>query len=128
MLAQITPFRKKRILIVDDEPDSGDILAQCLGKMYDVVLARDGQEGLERAATYQPDLIISDVTMPRLSGLAMVNRLRRQQGSKVPVIFISALASPRDVIAGISAGARHYLTKPVELADLKKRVAKALGQ
>jgi DNA-binding response OmpR family regulator len=127
MLAQNTPFRRKRILIVDDEPDCGDILAQYLGGMYDVVVARDGLEGLERAATYHPDLIITDVTMPRLGGLAMIRHIRSKQGSKVPVIFMSALGSPSDVIAGISAGARHYLTKPIELVDLKRRVAKALG-
>ncbi len=127
MLVQQTPFRRKRILIVDDEPDCSDILAQYLGGIYDVVVAHDGMEGLERAASFQPDLIISDVTMPRLGGLAMVKSIRSKHGLKAPVIFVSALGSPSDVIAGISAGARHYLTKPIELPDLKKRVAKALG-
>ncbi len=127
MVAQSAPFRRKRILVVDDEPDCGDILAQSLRELYDVVVAHDGLEGLDRAATYHPDLIITDVTMPRLDGLAMVRHIRSKHGSKAPVIFMSALNAPSDVIAGISAGARHYLTKPIELADLKRRVAKALG-
>ena len=127
MLVQCTPFRRKRILIVDDEPDCSDILAQYLGGIYDVMVARDGLEGLDRAATFQPDLIITDVTMPRMDGLSMVQCIRSKHGLKAPVIFVSALGAPRDVIAGISAGARHYLTKPIELPDLKKRVAKALG-
>lgn len=120
--------RKKRILVVEDEADSGDLLAHALGAQYDVVVARDGMEGVERAAEWQPDLVISDVSMPRLSGLDMVRHLRRKQGLKAPVIFITALNAPGDIIAGISAGARHYLRKPVEFDDLKKKVARALGQ
>ena len=126
MAAQAT-LRRKRILIVDDDRDSGDMLAQWLGAQYDVLVARDGVEGLEQASSYAADLIISDVAMPRLGGLAMVQQLRGHQGLKVPVIFLSAYTSPSDIIAGITVGARHYLTKPVELSDLKKRVARALG-
>jgi DNA-binding response OmpR family regulator len=129
MLAQAMPsYRKKRILIVEDDEDSRDILAQFLGAQYDVVVARDGLEGLELAANYPPDLIITDVTMPRLGGLAMIQHLRGRQGVKVPVFFVSGLGAPSDIIAGISAGARHYLTKPVDLNDLKKRISRAFGQ
>ncbi len=121
------PPRRKRILIVEDELDCCDILAQFLSAQYDVVVAHDGVEGLEQAAKFPPDLIITDVSMPRLSGLAMVRHLRAKSGFRAPVFFLTALGAPNDVIAGISAGARHYLTKPVELSDLKKRVARALG-
>lgn len=128
MIALPIPSRKKRILVVEDEADSGDLLAHVLGTQYDVFVAHDGVEGVERAAEWEPDLVITDVSMPRLSGLEMVRHLRRRQGLKVPVIFLSALSAPADIIAGITAGARHYLTKPVELEDLKKKVARALGQ
>jgi DNA-binding response OmpR family regulator len=74
-----------------------------------------------------PDLIISVVTMPRLDGLGMVRRIRAQQTFKVPIIFLTALDSPADVIAGIAAGARNYLTKPVDIHELERRVARALG-
>jgi DNA-binding response OmpR family regulator len=127
MHAHAMPVRRKRILIVDDEPDYRDILAESLGAQYDVVVARDGIEGLELASTFAPDLIITDVTMPRLGGLAMIRHLRGKQGIKAPVFFLSALGAPSDVIAGISAGARHYLTKPVDLNDLKKRIARAFA-
>ena len=120
------PFRRKRILIVDDEPDCGDILAQFLGAQYDVVVARDGIEGVELAQKHPPDLIISDVSMPRLGGFAMVRHIRTRQGLKAPVIFLTACAEPNDIIEGISVGARHYLAKPVQLNDLQKRVARAL--
>jgi DNA-binding response OmpR family regulator len=123
----VAPLRRKRILVVEDEPDSGDILAQFLGGQYDVVVARDGIEGLTKATDWAPDLIISDVSMPGLDGLTMVQHLRFRLGLKVPVIFLTALDSPSDVIAGIASGARHYLTKPVDLSDLKKRVTRVLG-
>ena len=126
MHRQATTHRRKCILLVDDEADSSDILAQFLGAQYDVVVARDGLQGVEQAAKHQPDLIISDVSMPVLGGLDMIRLIRVRQGLKVPVIFVSGLGAPSDIIAGISAGARHYLTKPVDLQDLKKRVARAL--
>jgi two-component system OmpR family response regulator len=127
MIARQPLPRRKRILIVEDEPDCSDILASFLAPQYEVVIARDGVEGIAEAKREAPDLIITDVSMPRLDGLAMVRHLRTREGLRAPVIFVTALDSPSDVIAGISAGARNYLSKPVELADLKRRVARALG-
>jgi DNA-binding response OmpR family regulator len=128
MPAQATIPRKKRILVVDDETDSSDMLAQFLGAQYDVIVARDGLQGIDEAARYLPDLIIADVSMPNLGGLDMVRVIRVRHGLRAPIIFISGRASPKDIIAGITAGARHYLTKPVDLQDLKKRVVRALEQ
>ena len=65
--------------------------------------------------------------MPRLDELSMVRHLRTREGLTAPVIFVTALCAPSDVIAGITAGARYYLMKPIELDDFKKRVARALG-
>ena len=112
------------MLVVDDEADSSDILAQFLSPQYDVLVAHNGLEGLEQAAKHQPDLIISDVSMPGLGGLDMVRLIRVRHGLRAPVIFLSGHGAPMDVIAGISAGARHHLTKPVDLQDLKRRVAR----
>ena len=128
MQAEATIHRKKRILIVDDESDSSDMLAQFLGAQYDVIVARDGLQGIEEAARHRPDLIIADVTMPNLGGLDMVRVIRVRHGLRSPIIFVSGKDSPKDIIAGITAGARHYLTKPVDLQDLKKRVVRALEQ
>jgi DNA-binding response OmpR family regulator len=126
MTAEATSHRKKRILVVDDESDSSDMLAQFLGAQYDVVVAHDGLQGIEQAARCHPDLIIADVAMPGLTGLDMVRVIRMRHGLRAPVIFVSGLCTPHDIIAGITAGARHYLTKPLDLQDLKKRVARAL--
>jgi DNA-binding response OmpR family regulator len=119
--------RRRRILIVDDEVAARLALARLLSEDYEVMVAGDGVEGAEAALAFQPDLVISDVTMPRLDGLGMVRRIRAQQAYKMPVIFLTALDSPRDVIAGIAAGARNYLTKPIDIDELSRRVARALG-
>lgn len=121
------PPRKRRILIVEDEIAARDALYHVLSFHYEVIVASDGVEGVDLAAKLPPDLILSDVSMPKLDGFAMVRRIRAQLGRKVPVIFLTALNSPRAVIDGISAGARHFLTKPVNLADLERRVQRALG-
>lgn len=112
---------------MDDEEAARDALYQALCAEYDVVVAGDGVEGADLAAKLPPDLIVSDVSMPRLDGIGMVRRIRAELGRKVPVIFLTALDSPRAVIDGISAGARHYLTKPVNLSDLERRVRRAFG-
>ena len=78
---------KKRLLVVDDDDDYRDILAHFLAVRYEVVTAQDGIEGLEQASRLPPDLIITDVAMPRLGGIAMVHHLRASFGLWVPVFF-----------------------------------------
>lgn len=102
-------------------------MCQALSDRYDVLGAADGMEGIEVAERFQPDLIVSDISMPRLGGLAMVKHIRARLERRVPVVFLTALDSPQAVIAGIAAGARHYLTKPVNLEDLDQRVQRLLG-
>lgn len=97
MLGRRLP-RKKRLLVVDDDDDCRDILAQSLAAQYDVVAARDGIEGLEQASKFRPDLIITDVAMPRLGGIAMVHHLCASAGLWVPVFFLSGLTAQDDVI------------------------------
>jgi CheY-like chemotaxis protein len=121
------PPRRKSILLVEDEIAAAEVLARVLSSRYDVTVARDGMEGISMAGKSQPDLIITDVSMPRLDGVSMVRHIRSHLARKVPVIFITASNTPADVIAGIRAGARHYLSKPVDLDDLERRVARALG-
>jgi DNA-binding response OmpR family regulator len=119
--------RRKRILIVDDDTDSADALVQLLGDRYDTLVAGDGVEGAEKATTSSPDLIITDITMPRLDGLAMVRLVRARLSRKVPIIFLTGRDGPSDVVAGIGVGARHYLTKPVSADDLVRHIERALG-
>ena len=119
--------RRKVVLVVDDDPGARDALLQLLSDRYDVVTAMDGVDGFEMATLLDPDLIVTDVTMPRLDGVAMVKRIRARMQRKAPVIFLTGCDTPSDVIAGISAGARHYLSKPVDINDLERRIEHAIG-
>jgi DNA-binding response OmpR family regulator len=121
---------RPRILIVEDDPDIARLLGRYLGMRYDVETAGDGEAGLViLLRPPPPDLVIADVMMPKLNGLAMVKRMREALTvGRPPVIFLTARDQPADVVAGIRVGARHYLTKPVKLDDLDKKVTKALGK
>jgi DNA-binding response OmpR family regulator len=119
---------KRRVLIVEDDEPTRRLLAITLRRSYDVTAAADGMEGLEMASTAPlPDLIITDVMMPRLDGVSMVQELKRRDPSrKVPIIFLTAKGSAADVAVGIGAGARHYLVKPIKLAALEEMVKSLL--
>lgn len=119
---------RKRILIVEDDARARHMLALLLQDEYTVELAGDGVEGLDAALKMPgPDLIVTDVTMPRLDGITMIQRVRASSARKVPVIFLTARDDPKGVIAGIAAGARHYMVKPINLNKLEAHIKKALG-
>jgi len=117
-----------RILVVDDDAWILRMVTTVLEKRgYEVLVARDGEEGLSKAQASPPDLIITDVMMPRLDGWALVKQLRsRPDLALVPVIFLTALGSDEDRIRGFRLGADDYLAKPFRFEELDLRVAKAL--
>lgn len=121
--------QKKRVLIVDDDEGMRGAIALLLRPDYDVDVAADGAEGLERATDdATPDLVITDVWMPRLDGVEMVKRMKRIESlAQTPIIFLSGQTSSDSVVAGISSGALHYLEKPVDPDQLEMMVRKALG-
>src|SRR5690242_14519319 len=82
----------KKILVVDDDPDQRELLETVLTLSgYDVVLAFDGQEGLELAQAESPDLIITDIAMPRMSGVRLIYRLRSMPGfKKLPILAVTS--------------------------------------
>lgn len=124
-----SPGQRARILVVEDDPSTRTALAQWLSHDYDVAVARDGLEGLEIATAQQPppDLILADVWMPRVDGVEMVTRIKQIDAlRRVPVIFLTGQTSPQSMIAGISAGARAYIPKPVDLDVLDRKVRSAL--
>jgi DNA-binding response OmpR family regulator len=119
---------KKRILVVEDELDTATMIARSLGDEFETSVATNGLDGIAMAEQEpHPDLLIVDVMMPKLDGVSMAKRLRAHAPtSRIPVIFLTAKSAPMDVIAGIQAGARHYITKPFVLEDLMKKVRKAV--
>jgi len=121
--------RKPLVLVVEDDDALRKMLGHVLGELAEVHLAVDGMDALAwlRDSNVVPDLVVSDVMMPRLDGLALAQRLKMDPRlSKVPVIFLTAKSTPKDVIAGIQAGARHYLPKPFQRLELLDKVKKVL--
>jgi PAS domain S-box-containing protein len=109
-----------RVLVADDNADMRDYLARLLGGAgYQVTTVSDGQEALEAVRADTPGLVVSDVMMPRLDGLALVAALRAdQRTAAVPVLLLSARAGQEASIEGLQAGADDYLTKPFAAAEL----------
>lgn len=119
-----------RILAVDDTPENLEILRVRLeANGYEVVLAADGEEGLEKARELRPDLILLDIMMPKLDGIQVVKILKNDAELRsIPVILVTAKADTRDVVAGLDAGGDDYLTKPFEHSALLARVRSMLRQ
>lgn len=117
-----------RILIVDDIPANVEIAQMRLeAHGYEIVTAIDGEEGLEKAARLEPDLILLDVMMPKLDGIEVVKRLKQDVSLRtIPVIMLTAKADIKDVVAGLDAGADEYLTKPLDQTALVARVRSML--
>ncbi len=117
-----------RILVADDDAWILRMVTTVLEKRgYVVHVANDGQEALDRAGDFDPDLIITDVMMPRMDGWAFVKALRaKPEFAFVPVIFLTALSSDDDRIRGFRLGADDYLPKPFRFEELDLRVANTL--
>lgn len=114
----------ERILIADDSRELRTVLSAQLRKLgFDVQVATDGQDALDRARSFKPTLIIMDIMMPKLSGLQATKRMRDDKDlSGVPIILMSQLGEEQDVVEGIEAGADEYLVKPFRQAELAARV------
>lgn len=110
----------KRLLIVDDDPSLLRAVAVCLrGEGYEVDTARSGDEALVHIAQSLPDLIVSDIRMPRMDGYALARHLRNNPRTDlIPVIFLTAKDESSERIAGIRSGVDAYLTKPFEPDEL----------
>ena len=116
------------ILAVDDTPENLDILRLRLeAHDYAVATAGDGEEGLALARELEPDLILLDVMMPKLDGIAVVRAIKGDKALPfIPIILVTARSDTRDVVGGLDAGADDYLTKPFEHSALLARVRSML--
>ena len=111
-----------RLLVVDDEPAVRASLRRALElDAFDVTLAGDGQEALDRLAAEPVDAIVLDVAMPRLDGLEVCRRLRAA-GDRTPVLMLTARDAIDDRVEGLDAGADDYLVKPFALRELRARL------
>lgn len=116
------------VLLVEDEPTLAMIIKDALeAENFTVSIASDGVSGLEMFLRSDPDIIVSDVMMPKMSGLEMVQKIR-QTGAFIPVLFLTARTSADDVVEGFEAGGNDYLKKPFGMKELVVRMMALLGR
>ena len=114
---------RPRVLVVDDNADMRDYVAGLLADAYSVRTASDGVHALERVRADPPDLVITDVMMPRLGGFGLLSALHADPATlHIPVLMLSARAGEEGVIEGLEAGADDYLIKPFSARELLARV------
>lgn len=111
----------KILLVEDDERIAHALAAALTSQHYAVDLATDGQQGWELLETYDYSLILLDVMLPKLNGMQLCQRLRRQ-GMQVPVLMLTARDTSDDKVMGLDAGADDYVVKPFDLKELLARI------
>jgi two-component system alkaline phosphatase synthesis response regulator PhoP len=121
--------KKKKILVVEDEAElTGAIQIRLEQAGYEVLIAYDGQEALEKARTENPDLIVLDLMLPKIDGYK-VCRLLKFDGKykKIPVVMLTARAQEKDENLGYEVGADAFITKPFKYQVLLAKIAELLG-
>jgi len=117
-----------KVLVIEDEPAQVEMLRYNLKlQNYEVVVATDGETGVEKARDEQPDIILLDWMLPRLSGIEACRQIRRLDATRqIPVIMLTARTEERDRVRGLDIGADDYISKPYSIKELLARVRAAL--
>lgn len=114
-----------RVLVVDDEESVRDLACEIVQRAgYKVITAVDGQEGWKTFFAWQPDLVVTDIRMPKINGWELLDRIR--EVSEVPVIILSALDDEVDTVRGLRNGADDFVVKPIRSAEFLARIEAAL--
>ncbi len=123
-------MNRKKILLVDDSSTVLLMVKTILSRRpYDTVTAADGQEGIEKAVSERPDLILMDVMMPRMDGFEACRRLRASAETReIPIIMVTTRGEMQSVQAGYESGCSDYVTKPIDARELLEKVRNCLGE
>lgn len=115
---------KPKILIVDDEPDIVRTLQDRLEMNdYRIITAGNGREGLDKAISGKPDIVLLDVIMPEMDGLEMLEALRKHpEGKNMAVIMLTARSQPQDIARAKASGIDDYIVKPFDLSSLLEKI------
>ncbi|HEY5311527.1 MAG TPA: response regulator [Pirellulales bacterium] len=122
------PPRKSRILIADDNPTNVELLEVYLGDTdCEIAVAVDGRDTLDKLTSFQPDLVLLDIMMPKLSGFEVCQKLKGDPATKgIMVLMVTALNELGDIERAVNAGTDDFLSKPVNKIELVKRVENML--
>ena len=120
----------RKILLVDDSETVLQMEQMILAKSsYELILARDGEEGVAKALTTQPDLILMDVVMPKMNGFEAMKQLRENaQTRSVPIVMVTSKAEAESMEAGYQTGCSDYIIKPIDHLELMTKVKNLLGE
>lgn len=120
---------QKRVLVCDDDPLLVDLLEFRLrSRGYEVDVARDGAEAMERIAAAAPDAIVLDAMMPVVDGYEVLRRLREQDATAaIPVVMLTARKQEKDIVGALELGASDYIVKPFIPEELVARLSRLLG-
>ena len=118
---------RKRILVVDDAEFNRDLIVQLLSDQYEILVAVDGQEALEKTERDKPDLILMDLGMPVMDGWEATRRIKANSELKhIPIIAVTSHAMVGDEIQAREAGCDDYIPKPIDETELIRKVKKFL--
>ena len=118
---------KKKVLIVDDEPNVRRLSRTILSKKFDVCEAEDGKQAVEIANAQQPDVILMDMMMPKMDGLTACLMIKKNPDTKkIPVIMVTAIGFELNIKLSQQMGASGYVTKPFSPQDLLAKIAEVL--
>jgi len=119
---------KPLVLLVEDNRDLRVVLMESLKNEYDLMVAKDGDEGVKNALEHVPDLIVSDIMMPKKDGLSLTRELKENEiTSHIPILLLTAKSSEESELSGVKLGADAYVTKPFNNALLKSKMANLLN-
>ncbi len=119
MLAQ------KKLLIIDDEPKVVQVLKACFESKFFILTAYDGKQGFEMALREKPDLILSDVLMPKMDGFELLEKLKGHVKTKdIPVILLTSVEDSKSIYKAQESGIADYLIKPIGMEELFEHVKK----
>ena len=122
-----TRERTPRLLVVDDDPTTAQLIRQWFSDSMEVLDARDGEQGLERTFAERPDLLLLDLRMPGIDGIVVAQQLKSDSRTRaIPIVVLSACRNAESKVEAFSAGADDYITKPFEVQEVEARVRSML--
>lgn len=121
--------KRPSVLVVEDKREMRSLLEEILKDDFTLTFAIDGEEGIKKAQNEQPDLIVSDVMMPKLDGIELTELIRQEfETSHIPIILLTAKSEQEDRLQGLETGADDYLTKPFSPKELRVRIKNLIKQ